>query len=246
MSIIYKTTNLVNGKIYVGQHYTSADDGYLGSGTYFKSILKEFGKENFIRETLEFCTKQDLNNKERYWVKKLKANDPEIGYNRTVGGQTGWDGKEHPMFGKHLSDEWKQKISKSQKGQHRSSKTKQKISQSKKGILRSNETKKKISNSLKGINHPMYGKRGFDTPNFCKKFSKSHKEKLSKSHKGIAKSKNNPMNKYDFKCSNDINFWEYFTLNEKAVIREKFRRKQTNIITYKGIIIKQNIVDKNK
>jgi hypothetical protein len=64
MSIIYKTTNLVNGKIYVGQHYTSADDGYLGSGLKIIRAIKKYGKENFFRETIEFCTSDNVNEKE--------------------------------------------------------------------------------------------------------------------------------------------------------------------------------------
>lgn len=48
--IIYKTTNLVNGKFYVGQHYqkSSEFDGYLGSGIKILNAIKKYGKENFI------------------------------------------------------------------------------------------------------------------------------------------------------------------------------------------------------
>ena len=51
--IIYKTTNLINGKIYVGLHSTdNVDDGYLGSGWVLKSAIKKYGRENFKREVL--------------------------------------------------------------------------------------------------------------------------------------------------------------------------------------------------
>lgn len=51
--IIYKTTNLINGKIYVGLHSTdNIDDGYLGSGWVLKSAIKKYGRENFKREVL--------------------------------------------------------------------------------------------------------------------------------------------------------------------------------------------------
>ncbi len=52
-AIIYKTTNLINGKIYVGYHNTDINDGYLGSGTIFSKALKKYGKKNFVREVLE-------------------------------------------------------------------------------------------------------------------------------------------------------------------------------------------------
>lgn len=47
MSIIYKTTNLINGKIYIGQHYTSADDGYLGSGKILNLAIDKYGIESY-------------------------------------------------------------------------------------------------------------------------------------------------------------------------------------------------------
>ena len=51
--IIYKTTNLINGKIYVGMHSTdNLNDGYLGSGWILKQVIKKYGKENFKREVL--------------------------------------------------------------------------------------------------------------------------------------------------------------------------------------------------
>jgi hypothetical protein len=55
---VYKTTNLVNNLIYVGQHLqrdTFEFDGYLGSGTLILSAINEHGKENFKREFIEFC-----------------------------------------------------------------------------------------------------------------------------------------------------------------------------------------------
>ena len=53
---VYITTNLLNGKQYVGDHSTNnLNDGYIGSGyPYFIRAIKEHGKENFKREILEF------------------------------------------------------------------------------------------------------------------------------------------------------------------------------------------------
>lgn len=51
--IIYKTTNLINNKIYVGMHSTDTlNDGYLGSGWILKQAIKKYSKENFKREVL--------------------------------------------------------------------------------------------------------------------------------------------------------------------------------------------------
>jgi hypothetical protein len=56
MNFIYITTNLINGKQYVGSHNGTEDDNYLGSGKpAFSNALKKYRKENFKREVLEFC-----------------------------------------------------------------------------------------------------------------------------------------------------------------------------------------------
>lgn len=85
--IIYKTTNLVNGKYYIGKHCTSADDGYLGSGIVINKAIKKYGKENFVRETLEYCTSADANDKEIQWISKLGSRNHDVGYNLTDGGE---------------------------------------------------------------------------------------------------------------------------------------------------------------
>ena len=117
MSIIYKTTNLVNSKIYIGQHFTSADDGYLGSGKYFKRAVKKFGKDNFVRQIIEFCDFNNLDEKEVYWIDELSATNPKIGYNISPGGNG---------IGKH-SEETKKKMSLISKGKAKSEEHRRKI-----------------------------------------------------------------------------------------------------------------------
>lgn len=78
---IYKTTNLVNGKIYIGLH-TKNDPNYIGSGTAFKKALKKFGTINFKREILENCkTIAELIEREMFWIEKYNSTNPKIGYN---------------------------------------------------------------------------------------------------------------------------------------------------------------------
>lgn len=52
--IVYKTTNLINGKFYIGKHNQLTDefDGYYGSGSLLKKAIKKYGKQHFKRETL--------------------------------------------------------------------------------------------------------------------------------------------------------------------------------------------------
>jgi hypothetical protein len=52
---IYKTTNAINGKYYLGVHSTkNLDDGYLGSGTVLKAAISKYGRSSFVREILQF------------------------------------------------------------------------------------------------------------------------------------------------------------------------------------------------
>lgn len=116
--VVYKTTNLVNGKIYVGQDSKNNPD-YLGSGKIIKRAIVKYGKKNFKKEILEYCkTKAELDKKEKYWIKRL--NTIEKGYNISEGGNGCLGckqsdetkqkrrekniGEKNPMFGKRLSD----------------------------------------------------------------------------------------------------------------------------------------------
>lgn len=67
---IYKITNLINGKMYIGQHVTdNLDDGYMGSGLLMRRALKKYGKDNFRKEWLMFCEDQEeLDYMERVFV----------------------------------------------------------------------------------------------------------------------------------------------------------------------------------
>lgn len=86
---IYKITNLINGKIYIGQE-TKYDPKYLGSGKVIKNAVKKYGKENFKKEILEECkTKEKLNKQEIYWISFYNSTNKIIGYNLTKGGEGG-------------------------------------------------------------------------------------------------------------------------------------------------------------
>jgi group I intron endonuclease len=88
---IYKTTNLKNGKFYVGMHSThNLNDGYLGSGTILRRSIRRNGPENFKIEYLEFFdNRTDLANREKELVNEDLLKDPMC-INLRSGGVGGW------------------------------------------------------------------------------------------------------------------------------------------------------------
>lgn len=106
---VYKTTNLINGKIYIGisRKDSSNSSKYLGSGKAFRRAVKEYGKNNFIKEVLLEDTEfmyPDLQRLEVFLIDLFDARDPTVGYNISKGGD-GNVGETNGMFGKKHTPE---------------------------------------------------------------------------------------------------------------------------------------------
>jgi len=95
---IYKTTNILSGRYYIGMHSTdNLDDGYLGSGKRLRYSINKYGKENFIREILEFCkTREELKNKESEIINLNEIAKIDC-INLKVGGEGGFSSEEHKI-----------------------------------------------------------------------------------------------------------------------------------------------------
>jgi group I intron endonuclease len=196
--VIYKATNTVNGKIYIGQTVRRLSyrrkihirNAFVDkSNTYFHRSIRKHGRENFVWEIIEYCNSADeMNDMEFHYIKQYNSFKPG-GYNMTYGGD-GTSGynvseetkkkigkkakdrlknpKNNPMYGKELTVEHRSNISKALKGRY--------VGKDNPwyGRKHSEESKLKMSKSRSGSNNHFYGEH----------LSKEHRRKISESNKG--------------------------------------------------------------
>lgn len=167
--IIYKASNKINGKIYIGQTCKSLDERFSNHLTNKKSLigkaLNKYGIESFEISVIDSAlTREELYEKEKFWIKELNSLTPN-GYNLTKGG----DG----VIGYIFSEEVKKKIS------VRTKEVMSKFSEEKRNLLR----------MRKGI--PSWNKGLED----C--FSQEALIRMSESHKG--QTSGNKGKKYPYK-----------------------------------------------
>lgn len=107
---IYKTTNIINGKIYIGQKKGEFNPCYRGSGILIKKAIEKYGKTNFKSEQIASAeTREELNILEIFYINKYRNNGNL--YNISKGGTGGVVYDTHPMLGrkhkKETKDRWK-------------------------------------------------------------------------------------------------------------------------------------------
>ena len=144
--IIYKITNLINSKVYIGQtryslaHRWSAHCRTRSHSTALTAAIQKYGRENFKKEILNtYNDLESLNIAEREAIKEYNSLSPN-GYNLTIGGDVTPHtemtkkklslsklGDKNPMFNKKHSEEHKLKISMALKGRKRPEHVKQKL-----------------------------------------------------------------------------------------------------------------------
>jgi hypothetical protein len=128
--LIYKTTNKLDGKYYIGCHCTeNENDDYLGSGKHLTSAIKKYGRQNFVKQILYILeNKQDMFNKERELVNEDLVNDP-LSYNLKIGGSGGNPGIIGAFKGKTHSAATIEKIKNAALKQITTDQKRQKLSQ---------------------------------------------------------------------------------------------------------------------
>lgn len=178
--VIYLITNLLNGMKYVGQTTQPLRrriNEHKYGDQYIDRAIKKYGLENFKVEVLEECeTKQQLNEREIFWIAKLNCKAPN-GYNRTSGGE-GHSSEDNPFFGKHHTKKTKAIISKKNRGKKHSV-----------------ETRARISAATSGENNPNFGKHHtketrakIGAKSAGRKHTKESRNKISLKFKGVPKS----------------------------------------------------------
>lgn len=269
--IVYKITNLVNNKFYIGAHKQKfvdpyKCDNYWSSSDYVHDSIKKHGIENFKRETIEVCKSwKEALKREIYWIAELKSNicryPDSLGMNRNDGGWGGDEvsgngkGKDHPNYGRKHTEESKQKMSESQKGKIISEETKAKISKANKGRIVTNETKQKLSLAKKGKKNSEEHKKnikqnharlsGKDHHFYGKKHKDSTKKKMSENHYDNS-GYNCFLNKYIYTVSNGEDYWTFYTKMEREAIKHKFNKLKIDTIIYKGITITRVLKSEKK
>jgi hypothetical protein len=193
---VYRTTNKVNGNIYIGQHHGDFDPNYLGSGNLLLAAIRKYGRHRFFVEALYAADSQsELDRLEIQEIENHRQCKRDVlVYNIANGGlgHSGAFSKEHieklaisnkserkrkllsqKLKGRRFSKETIEKMSLAKRGKRATDSTKKKMSESQKtkNPFRTEESNKKRSSALKGR---------IITPEWRKKISDGHKRRKEK------------------------------------------------------------------
>lgn len=151
---IYKTTNKINGKIYIGKKRGEFTESYKGSGKYLKNAINKYGLDNFSVEVIDYCNNlEEQNEKERYWIKYYRDLNVSM-YNIANGGDGGdlvtcLPENEYKKFCELMSNLNKAGIT-GNKGKHLSEEHRKHIGEANKGKIHSEEWRRKHGDAIRG------------------------------------------------------------------------------------------------
>lgn len=154
-AFVYIWTNIVNGRKYLGSHWGTETDGYMGSGIAFRNAIKFYGPDQFVQEIVEYTTREQRLIREQHWLDELDVcKNPQF-YNisgSASGGRT--------MEGKSPAELtiWRQKCRQSQLQRQYvpTAESKEKMSAASRQWW-SSMTQEERSARHAGENNPMYG-----------------------------------------------------------------------------------------
>ena len=169
--IIYKVTNTINDKVYIGQTKQTLTkrkhQHKHNKNTAIGSAIRKYSQDSFIFEILEECSSYEhMNERENFWIKYYNCIAPN-GYNLVSGG----------VSRKEMSEETREKYKKINLGRKRSEETRNKIRLAKLGKKATEDHIQKQKEGMKKryaeCGHHMYGK----------KLSEEIKRKIGESNK---------------------------------------------------------------
>ena len=137
--------------IYVGRDADN-DPTYLGSGSELKWAILYNGVENFKREVIEYCTRENICEREIHWIAKLEACNPLIGYNILPGGE-GFPMGHRFNVGRVMSERTRLKIGCANKGRVKTEEEKNRIAAKltgRYGRVHSCDTRRRMSQAKLG------------------------------------------------------------------------------------------------
>lgn len=169
-NIVYKTTNLMNNKIYIGVHSTNdIHDNYIGTGKLIKLAIKKYGRNNFKKDILFiFNNPDEAYEKEMELVNEAFIESKDT-YNLRIGG----------MGGRENTEEFKEYLRQLHRDGHFSHIYKRGKDHHLYGKPRSKEFKQKLSKERMGENNPMYGIKGKNHHCYGKSISQEHGKNIS-------------------------------------------------------------------
>ena len=223
---IYCIENLVNHKKYIGQSidinarfrkHKNHLKNNKHNNSHLQSAWNTYGENNFKFYVIEECDKNQLDEREKYYILTMNVQDENFGYNIEPGG----------FLNRTVSELTKEKISKTLSGRYISDEQRKKISESNRNRKVSEETRKKMSDNhadVSGSNNPNYGKHlsdetkrkivenrntlsGENHPNYGKSLSDETKQKLREAKIGKYDGANHPNCRPVYCPELDRKFW---------------------------------------
>lgn len=166
---IYKITNTVNQKIYVGssinlkKRFNTHINSLIKNTHHSKTMQRaynKYGKDSFIFEVVELVElKENLLIREQYYMDELNPfGDNGFNNERIAGSKLGFKHTEETKKkmsetrkGRTRTEETKKKMSESAKGKERSAEHSRKLGEASIGRIKTDETRSKLSKALKGM-----------------------------------------------------------------------------------------------
>ena len=109
---IYKTTNVVTGRYYIGMHSTSKlDDGYMGSGKKLRYSIRKYGVDNHVKEVLEYLPTRELLAEREREIVTSELIQEDLCMNLKEGGSGGFTFEIHQQGGFATTEKYKDMLS---------------------------------------------------------------------------------------------------------------------------------------